>query len=161
MLEAKAKDQEHKCKCFPKKKGLKNFFSIDLQKKKTVKKNVFQPIYKILTIQKIVLSSSRGQAIFEDLRLRGQGQGLENVFSRPRTSSRTPPLLKSSQECIEEQSRALRHAPLTNIQKCLQRIFATLYFACSFFDYLFLTQFILRAIFLTINFDFDYIFLYI
>ena len=32
MLEAKAKDQGHKCKCFPKKKGLKNFFCIDLQK---------------------------------------------------------------------------------------------------------------------------------
>ena len=39
--------------------------------------------------------------IFEDLRprgqgqgldLRGQGQGLQNVSSRPRTSSRTPPL---------------------------------------------------------------------
>ena len=26
MLEAKAKDHEHKCKCFPKKKGLKIFF---------------------------------------------------------------------------------------------------------------------------------------
>ena len=32
------------------------------------------------------------RAIFEDLRLRGQGQGLQNVSSRPRTSSRTPPL---------------------------------------------------------------------
>ena len=26
MLEVKAKDQGHKCKCFPEKKGLKNFF---------------------------------------------------------------------------------------------------------------------------------------
>ena len=32
MLEAKAKDQGHKCKRFPKKKGLKKFFSVDLQK---------------------------------------------------------------------------------------------------------------------------------
>ena len=32
MLEAKAKDQGHKCKCFPEKKGLKNLFSVDLQK---------------------------------------------------------------------------------------------------------------------------------
>ena len=31
MLEAK--DQGHKCKCFPEKKGLKIFFSVDLQKK--------------------------------------------------------------------------------------------------------------------------------
>ena len=36
MLEAKAKDQGHKCKCFPEKKGLKIFFSVDLKKKKTV-----------------------------------------------------------------------------------------------------------------------------
>ena len=42
------------------------------------------------------------RAIFEDLRLRGQGQGLDlrgqgqglqNVSSRPRTSSRAPPLI--------------------------------------------------------------------
>ena len=32
MLEAKAKDQEHKRKCFPKKKGFQNFFFGDLQK---------------------------------------------------------------------------------------------------------------------------------
>ena len=32
-----ATDQGHKCKCFPKKKGLKKSFSVDLQKKK--KKN--------------------------------------------------------------------------------------------------------------------------
>ena len=36
MLEAK--DQGHKCKCFPKKKGLKNFFSVDLQKKNGLEK---------------------------------------------------------------------------------------------------------------------------
>ena len=66
---------------------------------------------KISTIQKIVLSSSRGQSNFQGLeasrlrpRTRGfeakdsrlRGQGLQNVFSRtswrPRTSSRTPPL---------------------------------------------------------------------
>ena len=37
---------------------------------------MFQPIYKILTIQKIVLSSSRGQGNF---------QGLEASRPRPRT----------------------------------------------------------------------------
>ena len=36
----------------------------------------------------------------------------------------------------------------SNIQKCLQRIFATLYFVRSFFDDLFLQQFILRQFFL-------------
>ena len=58
----------------------------------------------ISIVQKIVLSSSRGRAIFEDLGFRGQGldlrgQGLQNVSSRtssrPRTSSRTPPLITS------------------------------------------------------------------
>ena len=34
MLEAKTKDQGHKCKCFLKKKDLKKFFSVNLQKKK-------------------------------------------------------------------------------------------------------------------------------
>ena len=66
--------------------------------KRSPQKNVFQKIFqalrKILTIQKIVLSSSRGQANFRGLDLRGQG--LQNLFSRmssrSRTSSRTPPL---------------------------------------------------------------------
>ena len=57
---------------------------------------------------------------------------------------------RSLKKRIKEQLRALCHAPLTNIQKCLQRIFATLYFVRSFFDDLFLQQFILRAVFLTI-----------
>ena len=39
---------------------------------------------------------------------------------------------------LYEQPRALCHASLTNMQKCLQRIFATLYFVRSFFDDLFL-----------------------
>ena len=39
------------------------------------------------------LSSSRGQANFQGLDLRGQGHGLQNVSSRPRTSLRTPPLV--------------------------------------------------------------------
>ena len=114
MLEAK--DQGRKRNCSPKKRFSKIFFRRSQKKrspkiffrrspKKKKKKNnkrspnkffrqtpktrclkkLFQAIYKILTIQKIVLSSSRGQAIFEDLRLRGQG--LQNVSSRPRTSS--------------------------------------------------------------------------
>ena len=72
-----------------KKKGLHKNFSGDLQKKKTSlqkffkrfpRKNVFQKVFrallKILTIQKIVLSSSRGQANF---------RGLEAWRPRPRT----------------------------------------------------------------------------
>ena len=77
-----------------KKKGLHKNFSGDLKKKKKKKsssqkffkrsplKNVFQTIFqalhKILTFQKIVLSSSRGQANF---------RGLEASRPRPRTSN--------------------------------------------------------------------------
>ena len=94
MLEAK--DQGHKRKCSPKKKkrkGLHKNFTDDLQTKKKKKRSsqkffqaistkkrfpkIFQALYKILTIQKIVLSSSRGQANF---------RGLEASRPMPRTS---------------------------------------------------------------------------
>ena len=39
MLEAKAKDQGHKWKCFPKKKGLKKFFFGRSPKKKSLEKH--------------------------------------------------------------------------------------------------------------------------
>ena len=92
MLEVKAKDQGHKRKCSLKKKkvftkifqaiskkkiGLHKNFSSDLQKKnrssqkffkrsprKHVFQKIFQALHKILTIQKLVLSSSRGQGNF-------------------------------------------------------------------------------------------------
>ena len=79
-----------------KKRSSQKFFrrSPKKKKKRSPQKNVFQKIFQALhiisTIQKIVLSSSRGQANFRGLDLRGQG--LQNVSSRPRTSSRTPPL---------------------------------------------------------------------
>ena len=94
MLEAKAKDQGHKAQVLSekKKKGLHKNFSGDLQKKKKKKRSsqkffkrsprknafqkIFQPLHKILTFQKIVLSSSRGQANF---------RGLEASRPRPRT----------------------------------------------------------------------------
>ena len=104
-----------------KKKGVHKNFSGDLRSPKTKKrssqnffnrtpqKNVFQKIFralhKILTIQKILLSSCRGQANFRGLeaprprtwpsRPKAKDfkicpRGLE--ASKPRTSSRTPPL---------------------------------------------------------------------
>ena len=76
MLEAKAKDQGHKRKCSPKKKKKRSsqkFFKRSPQK--NVFQKIFQALHKILTIQKILLPSSRGQANF---------RGLES--SRPRTS---------------------------------------------------------------------------
>ena len=85
--------KDTKRKCSPKKKkkkGLHNNFSGDLQKKKrssqkffkrsplkNVFQTIFQALHKILTFQKIVLSSSRGQANF---------RGLEASRPRPRTS---------------------------------------------------------------------------
>ena len=95
MLEAKAKDQGHKAQVLSKKKKKKVFTkifqAISKKKKKrssqkffkrSPRKNafqkLFQPLHKILTFQKIVLSSSRGQANF---------RGLE--ASRPRPRPRT------------------------------------------------------------------------
>ena len=70
MLEAKAKDQGQK-----KKRSSQKFFKQSPQK--NVFQKFFQPLHKILTIQKIVLSLSRGQANF---------RGLEASKPRPRTS---------------------------------------------------------------------------
>ena len=61
---------------FRKKKGLQKFFSGDIQKDQVLK-IIFQAIYKLLTNQKIVLSSRRRQGNF---------RGLEASRPRPRTS---------------------------------------------------------------------------
>ena len=90
----RTKDTKRKCSPKKKKKGLHKNFSGDLQKKKKKKKRssqkffkqsplknvfqkIFQALHKILTFQKIVLSSSRGQANF---------RGFEASRPRPRTS---------------------------------------------------------------------------
>ena len=76
MLEAKAKDQGHKRKCSPKKKSSsQKFFRRSPQK--NVFQKIFQALHKILTVQKLMLSSSRGQANF---------RGLKVSRPRPRTS---------------------------------------------------------------------------
>ena len=81
-----------------KKKGLHKNFSSDLHKKNVFQK-IFQALHKILTIQKILLSSSRGQANFRGLeasRPWGQGQGLD-LWGQglQNVSSRTPSLAKT------------------------------------------------------------------
>ena len=84
MLEAnKVKDQGHRREWSQKKRGEKKVFKNLFQaiSEEKVFKKILQAIYKILTIQKMVLSSSRGQGNF---------RGLE--ASRRRTSSRTPSL---------------------------------------------------------------------
>ena len=103
MLEAKVKDQGHKRKCSPKKKVFtKNFQAIS--KKNVFHKN-FQALLKILTIQKIVLSSSRGQANFRGLEAswpRPRPRTSKCVLEATRTSLRTPPLtsIMSPKKCV-------------------------------------------------------------
>ena len=76
------------------KKRSSKLFSSDLKKKNLRKffAKCLAFFNKILTIQNIMLFSAEDRAILEDLRFRGQGQKLQNVSSRTRTSSRTPPL---------------------------------------------------------------------
>ena len=87
-----SRGQGHKRKCSPKKRSSKNF-SGNLKKKvftkffrqspqKNVFQKFFQALHKILTIQRIVLSSSRGQANFrgleakaKDFKMCPRGQG--------------------------------------------------------------------------------------
>ena len=87
----RTKDTKRKCSPKKKKRSSQKFFRRSPKKKKKKKRSsqkfykrsprknvfqkIFQPLHKILTFQKIVLSSSRGQANF---------RGLE--ASRPRTS---------------------------------------------------------------------------
>ena len=72
--------KDTKRKCSPKKKKKKKVFTKIFQAISTKIRfpKIFQPLHKILTFQKIVLSSSRGQANF---------RGLE--ASRPRPRPRT------------------------------------------------------------------------
>ena len=78
---------------FQAKNVFKNFFSGDLYLRRPKKRSlqIFRKVSGVFQRNfngsKIVLSSSRGRAIFEELRVRGQG--LQNV------SSRTPPQLIS------------------------------------------------------------------
>ena len=72
MLEAKVKDTNTSALQKKKKRSLQKFFK--RSPLKNVFQKIFQALHKILTFQKIVLSSSRGQANF---------RGLE--ASRPRT----------------------------------------------------------------------------
>ena len=97
----KIRGQEHRRKCSPKKRSSNKFFrrSPNEENKKGFRKFSARFLafsYKMLTVQKIVLSSNRGQIIFEDLRLRGQGQKLALRGQGQRlqnVSSRTPPLI--------------------------------------------------------------------
>ena len=78
--------QGHKHKwSLKKKRSSQKFFRRSSQK--NVFQKIFQALHKNLTIQKKCYPRAEDRPIFEDLRPRGQGQGLQNV------SSRTPPLV--------------------------------------------------------------------
>ena len=133
MLEAKAKDQGHKAQVLSKKKKKKVFTKIfqAISKKKKKKKKkmssqkffkqsprknafqkIFQPLHKILTFQKIVLSSSRGQANFP---------GLE--ASRPRPRPRTS---KSVLEDVLEAKDVLEDSTSeTNTRVTITKMFSS------------------------------------
>ena len=90
-LRPRPKDQGHKMQVFPKKKVLKNFFR-SISKKRS-RKIFFSRSAKILTIKKMVLSLSRGQAnLSRTWGFNAKAKDLKIVSSRPKTSSRTPPL---------------------------------------------------------------------
>ena len=65
--EAKAKDQGHKRNCSPKRKKRSSHKFFKRSPQKNVFQKFFQALHKILTLQKIVLSSKRGQANFRGL----------------------------------------------------------------------------------------------
>ena len=98
-----AKDQEDtSASVLKKKKGLQKIFQA-FSSKKGLPKIFFRRSTKFQQFKKKCGPRSEDRAIFKDLRPRGQGldlreqsQGLQNESSRPRTSSRTPPLLTSS-----------------------------------------------------------------
>ena len=73
-----------------KKKKKKKVFTKISTKKRSPRKNafqkIFQPLHKILTFQKIVLSSSRGQANFRGLEASRPRPRPRTWPSRPRTS---------------------------------------------------------------------------
>ena len=120
MLEAKAKDQGHKAQVLSKKKKKKVFTKIfqAISKKKKKKKKrssqkffkqsprknafqkIFQPLHKILTFQKIVLSSSRGQADF---------RGLEASRPRPRTSKSVLEDVLEAKDVLEDSTSDYRY----------------------------------------------------
>ena len=60
---------------------------------------------KFQRFKKLCFPRAEDRANFEDLKLRGQGQELQNLSSRPRTSSRTPPLVVSLHVPISNHSK--------------------------------------------------------
>ena len=112
MLEAKAKNQGHKRKCPPpqKKRSSQKFFRRSPQK--NVFQKFFQALHKILTIQKLVLSSSRGQANF---------RGLEASRPRLKTSKCVLKDVHEAKDVLENSTSAHHFAYLKRCSIALHR----------------------------------------
>ena len=100
MLEAKAKDQVHKAQVLSKKKkrSSQKFFKRSLLK--NVFQKFFQALHKILTFQKLVLSSSRGQVNF---------RGLEASRPRPRSSKCVLEDVLEAKDVLEDSTSGMHH----------------------------------------------------
>ena len=125
MLEAKAKDQGHKAQVLSKKKKKKVFTkifqAISKKKKRSSQKffkrsprnnafqKIFQPLHKILTFQKIVLSSSRGQANF-------RGLEASRPRPRPRTSKSVLEDVLEAKDVLEDSTSGTKLVPAIVMQ---------------------------------------------
>ena len=92
--------KDTKRKCSPKKKKKRSsqkFFK--RSPRKNAFQKIFQPLHKILTFQKIVLSSSRGQANF---------RGLE--ASRPRPRPRTSKSVLEAKDVLEDSTSGIKRS---------------------------------------------------
>ena len=104
MLEAKAKDQGHKAQVLSKKKKKRSsqkFFK--RSPRKNAFQKIFQPLHKILTFQKILLSSSRGQANF-------RGLEASRPRPRPRTSKSVLEDVLEAKDVLEDSTSAYDHS---------------------------------------------------
>ena len=111
MLEAK--DQGHKAQVLSKKKKKRSSQKFFKRSRKNAFQKIFQPLHKIVTFQKLVLSSSRGQANF---------RGLEASRPRPRTSK----------SVLEDSTSGLEHSYPWS-QECLASAGLSLSLASDFF----------------------------
>ena len=95
-----------------KKRFSQKFFKRSLQK--NVFQKIFQALHEILTIQKIVLSSSRGQGNF---------RGLEASRPRPRTSKSVLEDVLEAKDVLED-STLVHATPLQKARTCKFKLLA-------------------------------------
>ena len=88
---------------------------------------------KISTVQKKCCPRAEDRAIFEDLRLRGQGQGLEASRPRPRTSKCVLEDVLEAKDVLEDSTSAIKRVLNLN---CEQRGLSWRGWANQFFQWL-------------------------